>query len=364
MNTIKALIAAGGTGGHLFPALAVAEEFEKQTDNNFSAYFIGNPNRLESRIVPECGYDFTPIPITGFSGVLSARTLSLPYRILKSVLITRKIVKKYKPDFVLCTGAYLSYPAGLTANQMRLPLVLMESNVFPGKTIRMLAAKANLIVTSFEETKKYFPFNLHSKIVCLGNPLRKMFENLPDKEVARKKFDLDTNKKTVLIFGGSLGARAINNATLSAIEQLKTEHIQFIWQTGNDYHISSTLPNNVKLLKFIDDMASAYSAADLVVCRSGATTAAELTYLSKPSILVPLPSASNGEQKSNAEVLEKIGAAIMIDNNEIDSSLGSAIMTLINSNEKLGVMADAAGSLSRRDAAEKTVLKIRELINK
>jgi UDP-N-acetylglucosamine--N-acetylmuramyl-(pentapeptide) pyrophosphoryl-undecaprenol N-acetylglucosamine transferase len=364
MKTIKALIAAGGTGGHLFPALAVAEEFVKQTNNGFEAFFIGNPNRLESGIVPASGYSFTPIPITGFSGVFSPKTLSLPYRILKSVLITRGIVRKQKPDFVLCTGAYLSYPAGLTANQMRIPLVLMESNVFPGKTIRMLAAKADLIITSFEETKKYFPFDLHSKIVCFGNPLRKMFENLPDKETAIAQFGLKTNKKTILIFGGSLGARAINNATFTAIEQLSNEDIQFIWQTGNDYQIKSALPDNIKLLKFIDDMASAYSAADLVVCRSGATTVAELTYLSKPSILVPLPSASNNEQKSNAEVLSSNSAAILLDNSEVGEKLGSTIIELINDSDKLSSMSYAAGNLARKDAAEKTVQRIRELIKK
>lgn len=364
MKNIRALIAAGGTGGHLFPALAVAEEFEKQTNKDFAAYFVGNPNRLESRIVPESGYEFHPIPITGFAGLFSAKTLTLPFKILQSVMITRGIVKKYKPDFVLCTGAYLSYPAGLTANQMRLPLVLMESNVFPGKTIRMLAAKADLIVTSFEETKKYFPVNLHSKIVCFGNPLRKMFENIPDQKSAREKFGLEPEKKTVLIFGGSLGARAINNAAFTAIERLADQNLQFIWQTGNDYQIKSVLPDNVHLLKFIDDMASAYAAADLIVCRSGATTAAELTYLSKPSILVPLPSASNNEQQSNAEVLEKHGAALMIDNSVIGEKLYDAISELINNNEKLDFMAIKAGELARPDAAERTVEKIRQIIKK
>ena len=352
---IKAIIAAGGTGGHLFPALAVAEEFQARINGSFEAFFVGNPNKLESRIVPEQGYSFSPIPITGFRGVLTPSTLTLPYRIFKSVLTIRNLIKKNKPDFVLCTGAYLSFPAGLAAKQMGIPLVLMESNVFPGKTIKMLSPKADLIITTFEESTKYFPENTHKNIKCLGNPLRKMFDNMPSKEEAREQFGLDKNKTTVLIFGGSLGARAINQAARTAFEQFKSDDVQFIWQTGNDFRLNSELPANVKMLKFIDNMATAYAAADLVVARSGATTVAELCYTSKPSILIPLPSASNNEQASNAEELTKQGAAILIDNSEVGAILGDKIREIINDINKLEYMAKAADKLAKRDAAEQSV---------
>lgn len=361
-NQIKAIIAAGGTGGHLFPALAVAEEFKAITNGDFEAYFVGNPNRLESKIVPDQGYSFSPIPITGFRGVFTPSTISLPYRIFKSVLTVRNLIKKNKPDFVLCTGAYLSFPAGLAAKQMGIPLVLMESNVFPGKTIKLLSPKADLIITTFEESTKYFPEGTHRNIKCLGNPLRKMFDNMPSKEEARGQFGLEKNKTTILIFGGSLGARAINQAARTAFEQFKTNDVQFIWQTGNDFKLNSELPANVKMLKFIDNMATAYAAADLVVARSGATTVAELCYTAKPSILIPLPSASNNEQASNAEELTKQGAAILIDNSEVGAILGGCIRELIEDKSKLEYMAKAADKLAKRDAAEKSVNEIIRLI--
>jgi UDP-N-acetylglucosamine--N-acetylmuramyl-(pentapeptide) pyrophosphoryl-undecaprenol N-acetylglucosamine transferase len=364
MKKIKALIAAGGTGGHLFPALAVVEEFKKIYGDDFEAFFVGNPNRLESRIVPEQGHSFTPIPITGFTGLMSSGLLTLPFKIMKSLSIVRGIIKREKPDFAICTGAYLSYPVGVAANQKRVPLVLMESNVFPGKTIRLLSSKADLIVSSFEETKKYFSVDTHKRIECLGNPLRKMFENPPTREQALEKFGLKPNVPTVLIFGGSLGARAINLASRTAFEALGDMNIQFIWQTGADFQLSGELPSNVKMLKFIDDMASAYIAADLVVARSGATTVAELSYMAKPSLLIPLPSASNNEQASNAEALKANGAAIIIDNSEVGDKLTSAIRELMNAPDKLISMANAADKLARRDAAEKSAQKIIQLIEK
>ena len=362
-KSIKAIIAAGGTGGHLFPALAVAEEFKARTNGTFEAYFVGNPNKLESRIVPEQGYSFSPIPITGFRGLLTASTVTLPYKIFKSVLTVRNLIKRNKPDFVLCTGAYLSFPAGLAAKQMGIPLVLMESNVFPGKTIKMLSPKADLIITTFDESTKYFPENTHKNIICLGNPLRKMFDDMPSKEAAREQFGLDKNKTTVLIFGGSLGARAINQAARTAFEQFSSDEVQFIWQTGNDFKLNSELPQNVTMLKFIDNMATAYAAADLVVARSGATTVAELCYTSKPSVLIPLPSASNNEQASNAEELTKQGAAILIDNAEVGSKLGNTIRELISDKNRLQSMANVADKLAKRDAAERSADEIIRLIN-
>lgn len=364
MENIKSLIAAGGTGGHLFPAIAVAEEFKVQTGNKFEAFFVGNSERLEARIVPAQGYSFTPIPIRGFSGVFSASTLTLPFKIIKSVSSVRKIIKKEKPDFVLCTGAYISYPAGLAASQMNIPLVLMESNVAPGKTIKILSSKADLIITTFEATKDYFPHAVRSNVICLGNPLRKMFENIHTQPEARAKFGLEPDKKTVLIFGGSLGAGAINNAARTAFDIFEDKDIQFLWQTGKDYKLSGSLPANVKMLEFIDDMASAYTAADLVIARSGATTVSELCYTGKPSILVPLPGASNNEQAANAVELEKNSAAVIINNDVIGAKLAENINLLLNDDAKLKTMSQNAEKLAKKNAAADAVKSIMKLIKK
>lgn len=360
---LNVLFAAGGTGGHLFPAVAVAEELEKQNEN-FNAHFVGNPRKLEAKVIPDKGWNFYPMPITGFGGILSASTITLPFKILKSVLIVRNIIKKYKPEFALCTGAYLSYPAGIAANLNRIPLVLMESNVFPGKTIRMLAPKADLIVTSYSESIKYFPVNLHSRIKCLGNPLRKMFENLPSRAEALNQLGLDANKKTVLIFGGSLGARAINQAALNAFDYFKEQNVQFIWQTGKDFAVQSELPPNVKLFKFIDDMGLVYTAADLVICRSGATSLAEIAHLGKPAVFVPLPSASNDEQASNARVFAENGAALIINNSEIGALINETISQLIFNDEALQEMSNKAFALAKPNATIDTVQAIYELLKR
>ncbi len=315
---IKILVAAGGTGGHLFPALAVVEQLEKITGGRMYACFTGSSKRIESKVIPDLGYDFFPIPVTGFYGIFSFSTLTLPFKIYSSIRKCRKVIRQKNIDAVICTGAYLSYPAGIAASQAGIPLILMESNVYPGKTIRMLAPKADLIITAFEDTSRYLPQNMKEKIISLGNPVRNMFTGMHSREEAINKFGLKQDKKTVLIFGGSLGAASINRAAQKAISALHNDALQFIWQTGKNFTPEINIPQNVKLLTFIDDMASAYAAADLVIARSGATTVAELCLTGKPSVLVPLSTAANNEQESNARVLEQEGAAIMYTDFEIE----------------------------------------------
>lgn len=358
------IIGAGGTGGHLFPAFAVIEELKK-TEDELKAFFVGNSEKLEARLVPQNGYSFTPIPIRGFQGMLSLSNLSLPFKILKSISVVKKIIKREKPSFALCTGAYISYPVGVAAKQMNIPLVLMESNVGPGKAIKMLASRADLIISSFEATKQYFAPEEQSKVVCLGNPLRTMFENMPRKEEARQKFGLLPDKKTILIFGGSLGARPINNAAAAAITQFNPHEVQFLWQTGREFFVSKdSLAKNVVVTEFIDDMASAYAAADIVVSRSGATSVAEICYVGKPSILVPLSSAANNEQAANAEELQRQNAAVVITNCKVGELLAGTLKQLINDDERLRDMSIRAISLARRNAARDAVNAIKNLVTK
>lgn len=358
------IVGAGGTGGHLFPAFAVVEELKK-SEKDLKAFFFGNSEKLEARLVPQNGYSFSPIPIRGFQGLLSASTLAMPFKIFKSLSIVRQIIKREKPKFALCTGAYISFPVGLAAKQMNIPLVLMESNVGPGKAIKMLASRADLIISSFEATKKLFPPEVQDKVVCLGNPLRTMFENLPSKEEARAKFGLLPNKKAILIFGGSLGARPINNAAYSSFAQFASDDVQFLWQTGKEFYCEKEkLPKNVIITEFIDDMASAYAATDLVVSRSGATSVAEICYVGKPSILVPLSSAANNEQAANAEELQRQNAAVVITNNNVGEQLADKMKELISDETRLREMSERASALARRDAAKDAVIAIRKLIAK
>jgi UDP-N-acetylglucosamine--N-acetylmuramyl-(pentapeptide) pyrophosphoryl-undecaprenol N-acetylglucosamine transferase len=362
MDKLSILIAAGGTGGHLFPALAVIEELEEITKGGIQPIFVGNQSKIEGRTVPAKGYQFYNLPISGLGGLLSLKTLLLPAKIALSVLKCRSIIKKHNIRLVLCTGAYLSYPAGAAANMEGVPLVLMESNLMPGKAIKMLAGKAELIITSFEESSRYYSGGYNSKIIDLGNPVRKSLMELPSREEALESLGLSFNKTTVFVFGGSLGASSINRSVEKIINKFPYDTTQFIWQTGKYYNAPVQIPNNVKIMQFIDDMASAYAAADLVICRSGATTVSELCVTGKPSILVPYPNAANNEQELNAGYLVRTDAAILIQDNEIESKLEPELNRLINDRFARNRMAMAAKQLAKPDAALRSAEKILTLI--
>lgn len=350
MSKLKLLVAAGGTGGHLFPAMAVIEYLKDFVDD-FSVEFVGRKDKIEGTVIPQEGYPFHPIDIYGLAKKLSFDTLVLPFKIMKSVKKVKNILTKGEFDAVLCTGAYISYPAGMAAGSLKLPLILMESNVNPGKTNRILSSRASMIITAFDESSLYFPEHIRNKIKPLGNPVRKSIQDMPDKKEAMKKFDLESGKKTLLVFGGSLGARSINNAVELNIKRITDLGLQVIWQYGKSYSPPENLPKEVHTLEFIDDMASAYAACDLVMSRSGATTVAELTLTGKPSILMPFPSASNQEQKLNAITLEKNGAAKMISDDMSHEFIFNIIENTLSNEEELKEMAENALKLAKPNAA-------------
>lgn len=348
----KILVAAGGTGGHLFPAIAVVEKLKELQGDEIDFQFFGRTDKIEGRIVPELGYKLHSTNLTGLVKTFSLNTFKLPFQILHSVNKLRKIIKQENIDAVLCAGAYLSYPAGLAGSMCKKKLFLMESNVNPGKAINWLSSRADVIFTTFDETKNYFNEVTAKKIKLTGNPVRKQILNEVARNQAIEKFGLNKEKSVVLIFGGSLGAAVLNNAVLNSLERFAKSDFQVIWQTGEKNSINIPLPDNVKLVNFIDDMASAYSAADLVVSRSGATTAAELCIVGKPSILVPLPSASNNEQYFNAKYLESHNAAILITNNKISEKMYSVVTDLLLAPQKLNQMAVSAKHLAKPNASE------------
>jgi UDP-N-acetylglucosamine--N-acetylmuramyl-(pentapeptide) pyrophosphoryl-undecaprenol N-acetylglucosamine transferase len=359
---IKILIAAGGTGGHLFPAVAIAEQFKKQLNEYVDIDFIGNPDRIESRIVPALGYNLRTININGYFG-FSRKTLFLPLQIFRAIRNCRKLIREKKYNVVIAAGAYISYPPGIAAFKEGIPLVLMESNVNPGKTNRLLSGKASLIFTAFPESSKYYSKNNLKKLRPFGNPVRNFILTEKEKSESSKIFGLNPEKKTILFFGGSLGARSINRAVVNSLEKFKEMDLQILWQTGKNYIPPPDIPENVKVLQFIDDMASAYYSADLVVSRSGATTVAELGIVGKPSILVPYPSASNNEQEFNAKVLEDKNAAIIVPDNEIEFKLFDLISKYIFDDQKLASMSQNAKSLGKPDAAEECVREISNYLN-
>lgn len=327
MKKLKILIGAGGTGGHLFPAIAVMERI-KELSPESEFYFTGRRDKIEGSLIPKMGFHFLPIDVDGFAG-LSLISLSIPFKIFKAKMRINKLIKKEGISAVICTGAYISYAPGIAAKANHIPLFLLESNVNPGKTISLLAKYSDIIFTSFPNTINFFNPKYQKRVVYSGNPLRKFFDKLISKEEALNFFNLDTKRKTIFIFGGSLGARSINNAVESQIDNLVKLDLNIIWQTGKSYQYNGTMYDNLYVTTFIDDMNIAYSAADLVVSRSGATTVAELAILGKPSILIPLPSASNNEQYLNAKILSDNRASILIEDSNLKFKLFETIKNLI-----------------------------------
>lgn len=347
---LKILIAAGGTGGHLFPAMAVVSQIEKQYANT-EFTFTGREDKIEGRIIPESKYNFLPIEVRGLVKKLSFDTMKIPFQIYTAYRKIYKVLKINKYDAVICAGAYISYAPGIAASKLGIPLYLLEANVNPGKANAMLSKKAKRVFTSFLESADYLKSEVQRKINYTGNPVRNELINLPDKTAARKSMDLHPDKKTILVFGGSLGATSINNAIDEYISQNKAD-IQIIWQTGKKFEKQKEYPEYVKLTEFIDDMASAYSAADLVISRSGATTVAELEVTGKPVILVPFPAASTNEQKNNAAVLEKHNAGIMIEEKDLNEKFIKSVNNLIFNEEKLKEISKNLLKLAKPDAAK------------
>lgn len=346
----KFLIGAGGTGGHLYPAIAVIDSLKKQLPN-CEFYFCGRNDKIEAKVVPSLNYNFIPVDIKGIGKLLSISTITALISLQKARKFLIKKIKELDIDAVICTGAYISVPPGKAATSLGIPLFLMESNVNPGKAIKMLSKQADRIFTSFDETSTYFPKSYAKKIINTGNPIRKEITHLPQRNDSLMKYGLSADSKTILIFGGSLGAASINKAVEDNIVEF-ARYGQILWQIGQDYEIKTKLPDNVKTLKYIDDMASAFSAADLVISRSGATTLAELCITAKPAILIPLKSASCNEQYHNANLLmEKTGCAV-IDNDEISDKLVSTVKTFMTNTEMLTNISIKLAALANPNSAD------------
>ena len=345
------LIAGGGTGGHLFPAMAVGQSLEQLLGGKAKLIFAGSRERMESEIVPRAGYEFHGMDISGLTKLLSLNTLQLPFKIFNAMRQCRKIIRDNNIKAVIVTGAYISYPPGLAAYKENVPLFLLESNVNPGKTIKMLSPKAKAILTSFDESAEFFPNEVRQKIHPFGNPVRSNIGNSADRQAALKQFGFNDKKPLLLVFGGSLGAASINSEIEKLISQISELNINMLWQTGKNYIPSVDIPDFIRQTTFIDDMAAAYAAADMVISRSGATTVAELCLAGKPSILIPYPGAANNEQENNAKVLSERGASILIRDNELSVKLQGAITKTMKDQVLRNDMAAIAKSISKPNAS-------------
>jgi UDP-N-acetylglucosamine--N-acetylmuramyl-(pentapeptide) pyrophosphoryl-undecaprenol N-acetylglucosamine transferase len=365
MNSVsikRILIAAGGTGGDLFPAIAIIEELQKRNPT-LQSIFTGSPDRIEASIIPSKGYEFRPMnSLKGFRG-LSSSLFSIPFILLYAYRELLSIIKDFPPSCIICGGNYISFPAGLLARFHHIPLIIIEPNAKPGRTNLFLSRFATFIITAFEETASFFPQKVQRTIHHLGNPLRASFlEIKPTKEKAAEMYGFNPEMKTILIFGGSLGARSINHAVVKHIDYFEKNSIQVLWQTGTSFSVPVDLPPHIHTLPFIDDMISAYAASDLVICRSGGGTVAELAVCGKPSILIPLPGAANNEQEENAHLMEIHGAALLVHDNALETELEYIINRCINNPELLETMSNNATLMSKPLATSKTADLIETLL--
>lgn len=327
---MKVIISGGGTGGHVFPAIAIADELRKRAPE-IQIHFVGAEGKIEMQKVPDAGYTITGLPIIGFSRRFSLSHFKLPLYILASLYKSYSILKSFKPDVVVGVGGYASGPVLRVAGWLKIPVLLQEQNSYPGITNKLLSKTASTICVAFDGLDRYFEA---SKIVKTGNPVRAGLLSQQDKALSRKHFGLDESKFTICVMGGSLGARAINDVMLKSLDQIKAEkEIQWIWQCGSRYYqeIKAHIEKEIRpicILPFIDRMDMAYSASDLVICRAGALTLAELCVSQSPSILIPSPNVAEDHQRKNAEALVFQKAAIMLLEDQLKDSFWSTVQAL------------------------------------
>lgn len=331
----RVIIAGGGTGGHIFPAIAIANAL-KMIDSTVEILFVGAKGKMEMEKIPQAGYNIEGLDIAGFNRSSLIKNISLPFKLVKSFLQVRKIVKRFKPDAAIGVGGYSSYPVLRTAQAKGIPTFIHESNSFAGKSNKMLGRKATKIFTGTEGMEKFFP---KEKIVVTGNPVRgEIAETTVTRSEGVRFFSLDESKKTVLVVGGSLGARSINEAIDKGLDDLLNTGLQIIWQTGKPYSAKAKERVNSKqgvwVDEFITKMENAYAAADIVVARAGAMTVAELCVVKKPVLFVPYPFAAEDHQTINAMQLVNKNAALMVKDNEAMEKIAGIVVELAKDENK------------------------------
>lgn len=361
-------MSGGGTGGHIFPAIAIAQEIQKRfPDSEF--LFIGALGKMEMEKVPAAGFKIEGLKIAGFDRGNMLKNISLPLKVISSLRKARSIIKSFNPDFAVGTGGFASAPSLYVASRMGIPIFLQEQNSLPGKTNRFLAKKAKAVFTAYPSMEKFFP---NTKTLYLGNPIREnIITGIQETQEAKIKMGLDPEKFCVLSVGGSLGSQTLNKAWKTNAVNLGQKNIQLIWQTGkagfNELQQDAALAlqkDTVILTEFISDMAVAYSAADLIISRAGAIAISELAVAGKPLILVPFPYAAEDHQTRNAQSLVDQNAALMVKDKEMDALFWNTLVTLIEDQEKLTSMSTHLKKAGKPDATEKIVDEILKIMVK
>jgi UDP-N-acetylglucosamine--N-acetylmuramyl-(pentapeptide) pyrophosphoryl-undecaprenol N-acetylglucosamine transferase len=361
----RLIISGGGTGGHIFPAVAIANEFrERYPDADI--LFVGAEGKMEMTRVPEAGYKIVGLWISGLQRKLTLSNLLFPVKLLVSYVKASRLVKDFKPNAVIGTGGFASGPVMIAATRSGIPSLIQEQNSFAGLTNKQVADKVSKVCVAYDGMEKYFP---QDKIVITGNPVRKDILSVADKrEKALSHFGFQPGVKTLLIVGGSLGARTINESILGGIQKLIDAKVQVIWQTGKGYYESYKASlakydlKNIRVQDFVKEMDLGYAAADVVISRSGALAVSELCIAKKPVILVPSPNVAEDHQTKNAQALVEKDAAIMVKDKDAREILVDEALRLMNNDVRSGQLIVNISKLARPNATRDIVNEIEKII--
>ncbi|MCF0191411.1 MAG: undecaprenyldiphospho-muramoylpentapeptide beta-N-acetylglucosaminyltransferase [Marinilabiliaceae bacterium] len=363
---MRVIISGGGTGGHIFPAISIANAL-KEADSTTEILFVGAKGKMEMEKVPAAGYKIEGLPVAGFHRQINIRNIGrnmlFPFKLVASMFKAWSIVRSFKPDVAVGVGGYASGPVLRCAASAGVPCLIQEQNSYPGVTNKILAQKAKKICVAYPNMERFFSAE---KIIMTGNPVRQQLLNSTTREEAAKEFGLDASKPVILVIGGSLGARSINNGISETLDILD-DNVQLLWQTGKIYFegVSNLLAKkkreNVKAMDFIKRMDLAFSIADVVVSRAGASSISELALLGKPSILVPSPNVSEDHQTKNAMALSNVGAAVLVKDADTKQLIEVAMRCLSNK-EKLKELSDNIRSFAKPTAASDIAVEVRKLV--
>lgn len=365
---LRIIISGGGTGGHIFPAISIANAI-MELRPNAKILFVGAEGRMEMQRVPDAGYEIIGLPIAGFDRKHLWKNVGVLFKLVRSQWRARKIIKNFRPQVAVGVGGYASGPTLKTAGMMGVPTLIQEQNSYAGVTNKLLAQKAKKICVAYEGMEKFFPAD---KIIMTGNPVRQnLTKDMPLKEDALRSFGLTPGKKTILIVGGSLGAGTFNRTLTAGLEKIRAnKEVQFIWQTGKYYYpqVMKTVQEageiaNLHITDFIKDMAAAYAAADLVISRAGAGSISEFCLLHKPVILVPSPNVAEDHQTQNALALVNKEAAIYVKDSDAEQKLIETAVIAVNNERKLKELSENIARLALPDSARiiaQEVLKLAE----
>lgn len=363
MKQYKFILSGGGTGGHIYPAIAIANELKLRfPDAEF--LFVGAKDKMEMQKVPQAGYQIKGLWIAGLQRKLSIQNMMFPLKLADSLWKSKKIIKEFKPDVVIGTGGFASGPLLKMASVMGIPTVIQEQNSFPGITNKLLSKKANVICVAYENLERFFP---KEKMVLTGNPVRQDLIDIGSKRAeAIQHFNLDPNKKTLLVLGGSLGARRVNQLIEAELGKFASQNIQIIWQCGKLYFEDYKKHNadNVHVLAFIERMDLVYAASDIVISRAGASSVSELCIVGKPVIFIPSPNVAEDHQTKNAKSIVDKKGALLLKESELDTEFSLVFEALLKDQEKQNQLSENIKQLAMPKATKKIADEIVKLIKK